>query len=106
MCFKVPDEINPLHAGKSGWQPKSFANDLRGAEFLLSEQAVGFEHQADGLAEVLASFIKGFALCVRARKFFDKSDIAAFGRFLKDCCEFEWHGSSLSRIYRGVCLDA
>jgi hypothetical protein len=37
MFFEMPDEINPLHAGNSGRQPKPLANNLRAAKFLLSE---------------------------------------------------------------------
>lgn len=106
MFFKMPDEVNPLHAENSGWQPKPLANDLCAAQFLLCEQAIGFEHQAHGLLKVLASFVEGIALRVRSGKFFDKSDIAAFGCFLEDCCEFKWHGSSVFRIYQGASFDA
>jgi hypothetical protein len=106
MLFKMPDQVNPLHAANSGRQPKPFTNNLRAAEFLLCEKAIGFEYQANGFAEILASFVERFALRVRARKFLDKRDIAAFGRFLEDCCEFEWHGSSVCPIYQGACFDA
>jgi hypothetical protein len=106
MMFKRPDQINPLHAASSGRQPKPFTNDLCPAEFLFCEQTIGFEYQAHGFAEILASFIQCLALGVGAGKFLDKGDIPAFGSFMEDCCEFEWHGSSVFRIYQAACLDA
>jgi hypothetical protein len=37
MMFKMPDQVNPLHAASSGRQSQPFTNDLRAAEFLLCE---------------------------------------------------------------------
>jgi hypothetical protein len=69
MMFKMPDQVNALYAASSGRQAKPFTNDLRTAEFLLCKQAIGFEYQAHGFAEILASFIECFALGVGAGKF-------------------------------------
>src|SRR5436309_12828254 len=71
------------HAASSGRDLKAFANDGAGAEGLLSECAVGLEHQAHSFVEVGSGFLERGPLGVGARKLFYEGDVA-FRHLLED----------------------
>ena len=92
MCFQVPDQVDPLHAGiGSGAEAERLADHLCARELLLSERAIGFEDELHGLTEVRPGFLQGGPLGVGPRKFLDEGEVS-LGNLTEHGGELDLHG--------------
>ena len=89
--LEMANEIDAFHAVELGGEAKRLSDDGGSGEVFLRQRAIGLEHETDGLAQVLARFLKRGALGVRTRELFYKGD-KAFGDFTIDGGELDGHG--------------